>query len=484
MRSILFSFLLLISVTAVAQNVTNHQVEPKGVYKEINLSNDIRVISLLLDTNLTHSRSALIDSVEKDANKYTPPVLYALSNILFVQKRYNEGCYWFYIAQLRARYDVNRCADKTANASAYNQSFGPVINEYAFKHVDSLKVIMPKVVDFVKTNEELYDQRWINLSGMGAMTESLGGKPTNKELSIARDQWPAIKKKTIDTYYSDFKDAYGLDNDDTTVDREHMFGFDYRLFKGTPAWELAKAVQDEDTVKIKQEVSRNKSLLSFREPRFGQPLLSFAVMRSNYNSVKTLLELGADPNMQSTYDGGSPLTEACKLGLGGFVHDGADPRYLELLLKYGANPNIEGHSKPSSADGDRDTPLPLTIACEEGNFDYVKVLVNAGAKIDYSSKFGSLFFTAVAVGQNPDIVMYLIEKGMDYKKPIFQSDDGKRKFYLTDEMREWTFDLNSDYYKSKMKLVDFLKENGMDYRGTKIPKNLIELYPKEYLEKY
>src|SRR5579872_3661922 len=152
MRSVLFSFLLLFGVTAVAQNVTNHQVKPKGIYKEINLSNDIRVIKTLLDPDLTHSRYALIDSVERDANHYTPPVLYALSNILFVYKRYNEGCYWFYVAQLRARYDVNRCADKTANAADYNQSFGPIINEYASKHLDTLKMIIPKVVDFVRNN--------------------------------------------------------------------------------------------------------------------------------------------------------------------------------------------------------------------------------------------------------------------------------------------------------------------------------------------
>jgi hypothetical protein len=195
MRSILLSFLFLFGLTTFAQNVTNHQVKPKGVYKEINLSNDIRVINVLLDTNLTHPRSALIDSIERDANKYTPPVLYALSNILFVQKKYDEACFWFYVAQLRARYDVNRCADKTADASAYNQSFGPIINEYASKHLDTLKMIIPKVVDFVRSNEEQYDQRWINLSGMGAMTESLGGKSANKELSIARGQWPAIRKK-------------------------------------------------------------------------------------------------------------------------------------------------------------------------------------------------------------------------------------------------------------------------------------------------
>lgn len=483
MRLTIFLLLLFPGTSIFAQNVTNHQLELKGGYKEINLSNDIRAIQLLLDTDMNHSRSALIDSVEKNANSYTPPVLYALSNILFFQKKYKDACFWFYTAQLRARYDVNRCADKTANADAYNQNFGPIINDYALNHVDSLKTIMPNVIDFVKANEEQYDQRWINLTGMDAISASLDNKPTKKELSVDKNKWPAIKKKTIDTYYSDFKDALDLDNDDNTVDRTDMLGSDYRLFKGTPAWELAKAIQGDDTIKIKAEVNKNRKLLSFTEPKFGQPLLSLAVQHSKYNSVNTLLKLGANPNQHSSYDGGSPVTEACKLGLGGFIHDGADPRFLELLLKYGGDPNIQGHNKADSKFDEGSSLTPLEIACEDGNFDYVKILVNAGAKIDPSTTSGP-FYLAVVVGQNPDIVLYLIEKGVDFKKPTGISLDGKEKFYLTDDMREWRFDLKSDYYQKKMKLVQFLKENGMDYWNTPIPERFYKIESKEYLEKY
>jgi len=82
---------------------------------------------------------------------------------------------------------------------------------------------------------------------------------------------------------------FSCTNRDTTVDKSKLLGVDYRLFQDTPAWELAKAVEDEDIDKIKQEVSKNKSLLSFREPRLGQPLLTLAVLNKNYQSVKTLL---------------------------------------------------------------------------------------------------------------------------------------------------------------------------------------------------
>ncbi len=172
------------------------------------------------------------------------------------------------MAQLRARYDVNRCTDKTANSNAYNVNFGPIINDYAFHHLDSLKIVVQRVANFVRENEELYDQRWINLTGMDAMTASLSDKPVNKQLSIEKKLWPVIKKKTIDDYYNDFKEAT---NRDIAVDKNNLLGWDYRLFQNTPAWELAKAVEDENTPKIKEEISKNKSLLSFGEPLLVRP---------------------------------------------------------------------------------------------------------------------------------------------------------------------------------------------------------------------
>lgn len=475
MRRILLLFLLFTGLTAYAQ-VTNVQVEPKGVYQEINISKERRVIQLLADTSDSNPTASLIDSVEKNANQYAPPVLYVLSGVLFNQKRYNEACFWFYVAQLRARYDVNRCTDKTANADEYNEGFGPNIKGYAARHLDTLKTIIKKVVDFVGTNEELYDQRWINLTGMDAMGASLGEKPTNKALSADKSQWPAIKKKTIDTYYSDFKDELGLDNEDPTVDKSHMLGYDYALFKGTPAWELAKAVQNQDTVKIAAIISGSKGLLEYREPKFGQTLLLMAVQTLKFESAKTLIFLGADPNSKDTYDGTTPVIAAAKIILADNYDYGSNPKYLKLLLEHKGNPNTSGKRGNT----------PLTEACGIGDIEYVKILVNAGANVNSGNNFISPLYNACLAPmttKEPDLVIYLIQKGADYKKPLYKTIDGENK-YITDEMREWRFDIGSEGYKKKMQLAEFLKKNGMDYWRTSIPKEYYKHYPKEYLDKY
>ena len=47
-------------------------------------------------------------------------------------------------------------------------------------------------------------------------------------------------------------------NRETKVDKTKLLGKDYRLFQDTPAWVLAKAVEDDNLEKIKKEVIDNK----------------------------------------------------------------------------------------------------------------------------------------------------------------------------------------------------------------------------------
>lgn len=205
-------FLLLSSLYSFSQEVqgTQHTVEPVGEYKEIKLTNDIEAVRLLADSTHT-DKTEIIDSVEHSPDKYIPPVLYVLSYVLFNSDRKNEAAFWFYLAQLRARYDVNRCADKTANASEYNQKFGPDINKYATQNLDSLQVLITNVINFEKNHAENYDQRWINLTGMVAMSAGLGDKKAlTKPLSLPQEQWAAIKEKTINDYMNGFNEVMAM----------------------------------------------------------------------------------------------------------------------------------------------------------------------------------------------------------------------------------------------------------------------------------
>ncbi len=181
------------------------EIEPKGIYKEIDIERHNNTIKALTGKK-KKSKQAAIDSVLAKPNYYNPPVLYALSRELFNQDKKEVATFWFYAAQLRARYDVNLCLDNSAKqaVSILNQEYGPDINKYAFQNIDTLEKTVTKVVDFVRSNEEDYDHRWISLHGMGAVMSGMDGKSGDKEIIQARDKWSEIKKKTVDDYFNGF----------------------------------------------------------------------------------------------------------------------------------------------------------------------------------------------------------------------------------------------------------------------------------------
>lgn len=274
---------------------------------------------------------------------------------------------------------------------------------------------------------------------------------------------------------------FGCTGRDTIVNKEKLNGYDYRLFQGTPAWTLAKAVQDQDTTEIINIVAKNKTLLEARDSKFGETLLQIGVMTLKYQSVKTLVSLGADPNSQDKYAGSSPLMEAADIILTDKGDYGSNPKYLKLLLEHGGDPNSE--QKGERPPGYNVRLTPLLNACGTGHLDYVKLLVDAGADVKYVNRESTPLFKAAFSPTPTEVVIYLIEKGADYKKPIMKTIDGSN-LYITDIMRDWRFELNSNEYKKKMQLADFLKKNGMDYWKTEIPKQYYESYSKDYLEKY
>jgi len=186
-------------------NGQTNKVKAKGVYKEIDVTRHNEAIEVMNGRN-KKLKQQTIDSILAKPNYYNPPVLYALSRELYNQGKKDKATFWFYTAQLRARYDANLCLDKSAkqSVSILNSEYGPDINKYAFQNIDSLEITVTKVVDFVRTNEEDYDHRWINLHGMSAVMAGMDNDTREKKLSQPKDKWIDIKKKTLDDYFNGF----------------------------------------------------------------------------------------------------------------------------------------------------------------------------------------------------------------------------------------------------------------------------------------
>lgn len=225
-------------------------------------------------------------------------------------------------------------------------------------------------------------------------------------------------------------------------DKSDLLGYDIRLFKGGPAGELAQAVKSDDTLQITKILDKDKSLVNYREPKFGQLLLLWAVWTGHLASSKALLKYGADPNLPDSNDGNAPISYA--------ANNDKTSEFLKLLLDHNANPNLVTKNDSTNI---MCTPL---IAASANRLESVKLLVDAGAKINYTAKNFRSPLQSALKSNKPDIVIYLLEKGAAFDKPLGKTIKGE-DIMITNLLRTWTFPLNSQEHQRKMEIVGFIK---------------------------
>ncbi|MCQ9641431.1 ankyrin repeat domain-containing protein [Chryseobacterium sp. WG14] len=234
---------------------------------------------------------------------------------------------------------------------------------------------------------------------------------------------------------------------DRKVDKGRLLGKDYRLFQETAAWELAKAVWDNDVDKIDEEVKKNPEILNYQEKTYGNILLHLSIYNDNYKGFKELLKLGADPNISDSMHCSSPLITAC---------ENFDNRteYVEELIKYNADVNYVECS--SGKEEQKTNRTPLIYSSIRGNINTVKLLIENGAKINYVSPNGEYALSAAL--SHYDIVLYLLEKGADCSKVLYKKDSGDslRSVY----MRDWIETEANRSAKEYSKIVALLKKKG------------------------
>jgi len=269
---------------------------------------------------------------------------------------------------------------------------------------------------------------------------------------------------------------------DKPVDKAGLTGSDYRLFQGTPAWDLARAVRDEDEKQIDALVAKDPALINYQEPKFGGTLLMLTIKNQQMTSFRKLLADKADISIHNTYDGTSALIFACS-------NRDYSSRYAEALVELGANVNDVETGPRRKGNSTRYTPL--MAASEEGRTDLVLLLIGRGANVNYQNEFKQTALSEAVLVRKFNTALLLLQNGADYTKPLFFSPDENRDMYLVDVMRGELVDLGTNEYQDKMKVVAFLKEKGIDYRAAPIPelvrKRAQQSHPndwKEYLEKY
>jgi ankyrin repeat protein len=242
----------------------------------------------------------------------------------------------------------------------------------------------------------------------------------------------------------------------------YLPGFDFSLFRNTPAALLARAVESEDTASIHKYVLANTSLLNYQEEKFGNSLLALAVVNNKKLSVSSLLDLGADPNLINRY-GKSPFLCACAYQI-----ELENPKEMLLkLLSHGADVNSTATDTTTDESGRRKNrpATALQLLCSFGTLETVKILVEHGASLVNYGKNDSAILSKATIAGNLEILKYLM---IDKKAPIPDyvvirqpGTRNARKMTITDILTESNFAAgaqNTEYLVPE--ILAYLKQQG------------------------
>jgi len=169
-------------------------------------------------------------------------------------------------------------------------------------------------------------------------------------------------------------------------------------FQGTYL-QIAQAMDAGDMARLK-ELAQGQDLT--QKGHKDMDLMWFALMRQNVDAIRTLVELGVNPDEQEASGMGSAL------GMALYVDD---TKYLQAMLDGGLSPN---HRKLPL---ELYSPLLIRAATEgsdEGALARVKLLVERGTRLDDRTEMMRRTALTETIRGRPDIALYLIGQGADF----------------------------------------------------------------------
>ena len=205
-----------------------------------------------------------------------------------------------------------------------------------------------------------------------------------------------------------------------------------KYFDDAKAFKLAVAGADGDVTAI--QTLRNQSADPNSIGKDGMTPVLWAMVRGNKSGLQKLLEVGGDANYQ-TDDGNSVMSLAAEVD---------DPEFLKIALQHGGNPNLDILHSPYRR--------PLGIATGPFHLEHVKLLLNAGADVNYQNPVTGNTALDLAADLNQfDIVYYLLENGANYN---LKNKLGNTVVF---QIENNNIDSASSNYVWRRKVIEFLR---------------------------
>lgn len=195
---ILLTGLTLLTFSLKAQDVKTIEVKPVGIYAEIDIEGQNRMMKQLYDPQ---ARCASVDTIFNNITHYNPPVIYLFSEALFMNGEKESAIQWYLYAQLNAMYDAARCADNSAKQAVMilEERFRPTLDEHMKNNKATVTASAEKAIDLFKKVQSDYDIRWINLHGINSFEGAFGEESPKETPKLTEDKvlWPSMKAKVL-----------------------------------------------------------------------------------------------------------------------------------------------------------------------------------------------------------------------------------------------------------------------------------------------
>ncbi|TGM43982.1 ankyrin repeat domain-containing protein [Leptospira biflexa] len=209
--------------------------------------------------------------------------------------------------------------------------------------------------------------------------------------------------------------------------------------------ELLQAVIKGDKGKLETLINNGANPNYLEDEKL--PLLIWAICANNLDSYEVLLKAGGDPNMGGNFQKDIRSKSIPEDGWSSMVYASAlsNPSFLKMAIKYGGDLNAQ--------KGNSGTGFPLLVATRFGQFENIKILIEAGADINiHNEKYTYYSAPILAITTYPryDIAIWLLEHGYNFK---LEELAGIVELIA----------VNQTYQPEKEKLIKILEKRGIQF---------------------
>jgi len=181
---------------AVGVGVNGAQAGPFGEIEALLSRNDFgKAISLAHEVSDGEAKE-LTKWIEDNFDNLIPPFGYELAN-----RRYKDdptaALRWFYISDLRARYDAMRCKDATSRQliDVMKRELAGDLLKSLSSHLKDIPAAAKDALNWDKDRKPTYASWWVCTHGMDYVTAAMNKRPlTEKDMLIPDSDWDKARE--------------------------------------------------------------------------------------------------------------------------------------------------------------------------------------------------------------------------------------------------------------------------------------------------